>query len=286
MLCYNISSPPTASCFPSPIGKSQTWLNLGFWSLGRLCVGILELWRFEQSLEGRLQLLFQTISGKTEARDGWLRIGTAKRHRRDKVESCCSIDVNRLHKMGCLRDGWAGGLQRISDGEKGALINLRAEADQLHLSYRVRIGGGEWEDVAETVGIVRSQCQYGGVRPYFICPGVVNGVACGRRVAKLHAAGRYFLCRHCYRLAHASQSEGAWDRRLRRANKIRRRLGGDPDLVASFPPKPRGMWRRTYERLREQAFAAEMRADEAFAVLAERLHARIDTPNPERSFWR
>jgi hypothetical protein len=205
---------------------------------------------------------------------------------RDKVENCRSIDVSRLQKTGCLRDGWVGGWRWRSDGEKVASINLRAEADRLHLSYCVRIGGGECEDVAETVGIVSAPCRYGGVRPYFICPGVVNGVACGRRVAKLHGAGRYFLCRHCGRLGYSSQSEGARDRALRRANKIRRRLGGDPDLVAPFPPKPRGMWRRTYERLREQALAAEMLADEAFALQAERLLARIDNPNPERSFWR
>src|SRR5471030_196284 len=103
-------------------------------------------------------------------------------------------------------------------------------------------------------------------RPYFVCPGVVNGVACGRRVAKLYGPGRYFLCRHCYRLAHASQSEGALDRVLRRANKIRQRLGGDPGMVAPFPPKPKGIWWRTYERLRDRAFDAELRAADAFAV--------------------
>jgi hypothetical protein len=139
--------------------------------------------------------------------------------------------------------------------------------------------------VAETVLIVRVACRFGGARPYFICPGVVNGVACGRRVAKLHGPGRYFLCRHCYRLAHASQGEGAWDRTLRRADKIRQRLGGAPGMAAPFPPKPKGMWRRTYQRLRDRAFEDEMQADEAFARQAERLLARIDNPRRKRSSW-
>jgi len=204
---------------------------------------------------------------------------------RGTVESCRSIDVNRLHREGCLHAGWMGGWQWTRDGEKVASINLRAEADRLQLSYRVRMGGGDWEDVAETVRIVRVACPFGGARPYFICPGVVNGIACGRGVAKLHGPGRYFLCRHCYRLAHASQGEGSWDRTLRRANKIRQRLGGDPGMVAPFPARPKGMWRRTYERLRERAVTAEMIADEAFALRAERLLARIDRPKRKRSFW-
>ena len=162
-----------------------------------------------------------------------------------------------------------------------ASINLRAEANRLHLNYRVRMGGGEWEDVAETVRIVRVACRFGGARPYFICPGVVNGITCGRRVAKLHGPGRYFLCRHCYHLGYASQVEDPWDRVLRRANKIRQRLGGEPGMAA----RPKGMWRRTYERLCERAFEAEMIADEAFARRAERLLARIDIPKRKRSLW-
>lgn len=192
------------------------------------------------------------------------------------MEACRSIDVNRLHREGCLRAGWMGGLQWTHDGEKVASITLRAENDWLLLSYRVRIGGGEWEDVAETVRIVHLACRFGGVRPYFICPGVVNDIACGARVAKLHGPGRYFLCRHCYGLAHASQSEDVSDRMLRRANNIRQRLGGEPSVVAPFPPKPKGMWRRTYEGLCEQVLKAEMLADEAFEIRAKRLLARID----------
>ena len=201
---------------------------------------------------------------------------------RDKVEYSRSIDVNRLHREGCLHAGWMGGWQWNQGAEKVASINLRAEPDWLHLSYRVRIAGGEWDNIEEPVRVVRVPCRFGGARPYFICPGVVNGIACGRRVAKLHGPGRYFLCRQCYRLAHASQSEGQWDRTLRRANKIKQRLGGDPGMAAPFPPKPKGMWRRTYDSLREEAFDAEMRADEAFEINAARLLARIETPSPKR----
>ena len=206
---------------------------------------------------------------------------------RDKVEYSRSIDVNRLHKAGCLTPGWTRGWQWIQDGEKVASINLRAEPDRLHLSYRVRIADSEWESIEEPVRIVRVPCRFGGARPYFICPGVVNGIACGRRVAKLHGPGRYFLCRNCYRLAHASQSEGKWDRALRRAYKIKQRLASDSGTVALFPLKPKGMWRRTYERLRAECFHAEIFFNEVFEIRAEQLYAQIaqiDNRQPKRRY--
>jgi hypothetical protein len=205
---------------------------------------------------------------------------------RDTVEACRSIDVNRLHREGCLHAGWMGGWQWTRDGEKVASINLRTEHDRLHLSYRVRSVGEEWADVDETVRIVRVACRFGGTRPYFICPGVVNGIACGRRVAKLHGSGRYFLCRHCYRLAYASQSEGAWDRAIRRVSKISQRLGADHGIDDPFPQKPKGMWQRTYERLRELAIEAEVVADQAFTIQAERLLAGLNRRKYKRKFWR
>lgn len=204
---------------------------------------------------------------------------------RATVEASRSIDVNRLHREGCLRDGWAGNWQWTRDGERVAWINLRADGERLRLTYRVRIGGIDWEDVAETVRIVRVACRFGAARPYFICPGVVNGITCGRRVAKLHGAGRYFLCRHCYRLGHASQIEEPWDRALRRANKIRRRLGGEAGMAAPFPPRPKRMWQQTYQRLRDRAFEAEMSADDAFTLHAQRLLERIDTSKRKGSLW-
>jgi hypothetical protein len=205
---------------------------------------------------------------------------------RSKVEECRSIAVTGLRRAGCLQPGWSGAWQWTNNGERAAEINLRAEADCVHFSYRVCIAGGGWEDVEETIYIDRVPCRFGGFRPYFICPGVVNGIACGRRVTRLYAAGQYFLCRHCYRLGHASQSESDWGRAVRRAGKIRQRLGGDPDIDAPFPKKPKGMWRRTYDRLHERSLEAQMAADEALALDATRLLARIDDLNRRRTFWR
>jgi hypothetical protein len=109
------------------------------------------------------------------------------------MESCRSLDVNRLQKAGYLSPGWSGGWQWTRDGEKVAWISLRAGASRLNLTYRVRVSGGEWQDVEETVRIVCIPCRFGGARPYFICPGVVNGITCGRRVAKLANEYRAFV---------------------------------------------------------------------------------------------
>ena len=57
----------------------------------------------------------------------------------------------------------------------------------------------------------------------------------------------------CYRLSYTSQSEEGWDRSLRRAGKIRKRLGGEDGTATAFPARPKVMWQRAYERLREQA---------------------------------
>ena len=194
---------------------------------------------------------------------------------RDTVEASRVLDCNRLHRADCLREGHFGVWQWSRDGETVASIILRCRSGALHLSYRARSNGGAWEDVSEAVAIRRIACRFGGERPYFICPGVVSGVACGRRVLKLYGPGRYILCRHCWRLGHASQGESAWDRSIRRADKLRRRLGAKRGEEAA-PPRPKGMWQRTYDRLRSQLSNAQLAADEGFVASAGALLARID----------
>ena len=102
-------------------------------------------------------------------------------------------------------------------------------------------------------------------RPWFLCPN------CDRRAGKLYLplGGRHFLCRRCYDLGYESQAEEPWWRAERRARKLWQRLGGDPD-DAFIPPRPKGVHRRTYERLIAEAERAENLAGAGFAAAVSR----------------
>ena len=161
---------------------------------------------------------------------GGLGSGRRKDRARKTVESHLTLDVNLLSEKGCLRPGCSSTCQWIVSNEVVS-INLRAEAERLSLSYNVQVGNGERQDIVETISIVRLRCRFGGSRAYFICPGPGGGTDCGRRIAKLHLSRRYFLCRHCNHLAYASQYEQPWERALRRASKLKQRLGIDVGIA-------------------------------------------------------
>ena len=183
--------------------------------------------------------------------------------------SCLSLEARRLHKDGLLQSGavyecsWNSG----PDGPK-ASIGIRVCRDQLILRYRHGDNDGVRQDITETVSLTWTPCNYGGQRPWFRCPGVSDGARCDRRVAKLYLGGRYFVCRHCCRLAYHSQSVAIADRPMRRAQDIRLRLGGSANLLAPFPWKPKGMHWQTYWRLRHKAQKAEA---VAWGILSDRI---------------
>lgn len=193
------------------------------------------------------------MGGLGSGRPGW----------KNKAEDFRSVDVNKMRRAGALSLGSRGYVQWNVGGETDASIRYRMEDEGLRLSYRVCNWDEEWEDIDYVVPIRYRACRFGGARPYFICPGVRNGMYCGRTVCKLYG-GRYFVCRHCQGLAYASQSEQRHDRLLRKANKKRMALGGEPGTASWLPERPKGMWRRTYDREIEEILKAEELADAHF----------------------
>ncbi len=121
---------------------------------------------------------------------------------------------------------------------------MRAEQGHVLLSYRHRSGGAEWKDEQHPVRIVRTPCNLGGARAWFLCP----AVGCGRRVAILYGGG-IFACRHCYQLAYASAREDAGDLAARHADRLRARLGWEPGILNGEGGKPKWMRWRTFDRL-------------------------------------
>ncbi len=195
---------------------------------------------------------------------------------KDTVESSRALDIRAWHRRGLL-DGWGFGWSWSGrGGERVASIWVRVQPGQhVTLIYRVRTGGGPWQDVEEPVPLTWTPCPFGGRRPWFLCPGVGHGRVCRRRVAILYGAGREFLCRHCYDLVYESQREDQATRLIARAQKIRRRLGGNASLMAPFPPKPKGMHWRTYAECYAQARRAEAAGMQTMLGQLQRPSARL-----------
>jgi hypothetical protein len=180
-------------------------------------------------------------------------MGSGNWYRFDKkitTSECHSVDVRYLHREGLLEPGHWFSLRWSRAGREIGSIRGAVEGsdrpERVLLLYRHCSGpGAEWEDAQETVSLGWSTCNFGGERPWFLCP----GAGCGRRVAILYGPGKYFLCRRCYDLVYESQREDAMNRALRRAQAIRERLGGSANMTKPFPEKPKGMHWRTYDRL-------------------------------------
>ena len=85
------------------------------------------------------------------------------------------------------------------------------------------------EDVEFPILLRPTATHFGGLRWWFTCPLIVNGVACQRRVGKLYLPprARYFGCRNCHRLSYRSSQKA--HRQERFADSLARPLSCGAD---------------------------------------------------------
>lgn len=102
------------------------------------------------------------------------------------------------------------------------------------------------------IRLARTSCHFGNSRLWFVCPG------CRQRRRVLFFVWDRFACRKCHGLAHRTQQKGRRRRMLLKADRILNRLGSG--IGMAYPPKPKGMRLRTYERLRQAASRAQAAA--------------------------
>ncbi|SFM86035.1 hypothetical protein [Nitrosomonas communis] len=167
--------------------------------------------------------------------------------KKDTTDNYRRLDIRRWQRDGLLKPGLTLTIKWWRSGETFASLKVLTEQDRVILNYRHRKNEQAWQDERYPVYLTWTPCTYGGARAWFLCP-VQN---CGRRVAILYG-GRIFACRHCYKLAYACQREADYDRAARRVNKIRDRLKWKIGFLNGEGCKPKGMHRRTFERLKAE----------------------------------
>lgn len=189
----------------------------------------------------------------------WYRYDT-----RGTVEGCQRIDVRHLRKAGLLAL-WVFPLSWTRGAEPSGSIMVYVtrgpggRAESLELEYKHKSGyATEWTSMRDRIALAWTPCNYGGERPWLVCP------SCWRRRAVLCLSGRgLFRCRKCDGLTYASTREGLLDRTDSKLRALRRRMGdrepwrgGATDWYPG--EKPRGMHWRTWDRLvREWHFLCE-----------------------------
>jgi hypothetical protein len=194
---------------------------------------------------------------------GGMGSGRRCRYGKDTTEDSLPLDIRRLHRAGWLKPGRSFQWEWTINGKRVAGIDVRVEVQHVGLSYRHRPRGDvDWQNVEQAIYLDHTVCAYGGTRPWWICP------SCSRRVAVLYSPGKLYACRHCCELVYSSQRETFSDRAMRRADKIRGRLGWPIGIGNPKGLKPRGMHWRTFAQLNARYDELAWRS---LAVWAQRL---------------
>lgn len=178
--------------------------------------------------------------------------GSGRTEWRTKAERALRLDIKSLKKQGGLRPGLSLTSRWTWNSGESSSITILTRENALELIYRVKNPGEDWQDRHQHIALTYTECNYGGTRPWFICP------QCFRRVGVLYSRG-LFLCRHCTNVAYTSKSENLPDRMLRKANKIRDRLGADYG-VHNIIRRPKGMHWDNFWRLHDEVEMLESRA--------------------------
>jgi len=136
-------------------------------------------------------------------------MGSGERWRKKRtVESCDHLSISTLKRSKLLVPGVRDqvGTFQWPSGERTSSVDYRITvgptAGSLQLVYHIGLPKVKLD---YAVRLEATRCHLGGVRWWFVCPLSRDGVACGRRAAKLYLSGRWFGCRRCHDLTYRSQ---------------------------------------------------------------------------------
>jgi hypothetical protein len=190
---------------------------------------------------------------------GGSRYGAGRPGWRVKAEHCLRLRAQDLKRHGVMQGtGYFGWHWTNSySGEETGSIGITASAGSLRLNFST-----SGTPVTQHVPLDRTPCHFGGTRVWLCCP------RCSRRVGVLYLRGGNFVCRHCGRLAYASQSDDVMGSSWRRQHRLEARLGDNLT-------RPKGMHHRTHQKLMREIVQCWETRDLALVDFMARMNARL-----------
>jgi len=168
-----------------------------------------------------------------------------------KSEQSCKIDIRYMNKNGMLQAGvtstWAWSYANKSLGD----VSITSLGSKLTIQQN-----NKPQSSAQHISLTWTACNYGGQRPWFLCP------VCKRRAAILFWASEFFSCSHCNDITYYSRCESPLNRLLRKKRKIQKRISSDDGWGLGFFYRPKGMHKKTFERLIDEYSEIERQIDD------------------------
>jgi len=200
--------------------------------------------------------------------------GSGRSGGRPTTDNGLTLTLSKLFRYGLFRPGgaYSGSIEwtNTTTGELVGSIGFAARLGQdwgrVRLKYTTTRWDGERRESDYWIQLETTSQPFGGRRWWFVCPRT------GVRATKLYLPnGAFtFASRRAYRLAYPCQREPARDRALRRAFKLRGKLGAEGG-IGDYVAKPKWMRWRTFERAMARINRAEEVVDAHTDFLLERL---------------
>jgi hypothetical protein len=192
------------------------------------------------------------------------------------ADSGLRLTMSTLIREGQIKPGlWVKGSlwwRNSGSGETVATISYESNMESQEGAYMRLQYNANGQPMDYRVALVTTRPHYGGIRWWFVCP------KSGERAAKLFLppGATLFASRSAYGLGYSSQREKDYERAMNKCQAIRMQLGGSGSMDDPFPNKPKGMWWRTYEKLREQAYRSERESWYGLASILSLHDMRLD----------
>lgn len=200
---------------------------------------------------------------------GW---GSGRRSERPVKEDGLTIDLALMLRSGWMAEGRSGTGRLTWSNASGWSASISysynlidAECASLTLEYRNK-RNGEWTSRNQHIRLIYTVPPYGGRRWWMACP------VRGNRVGKLYLpdGGDIIAGRKAWGIAYRSQRSQSRDRAFERLFAIQRRLEC-PEGWEQPIWRPKGMWRRTFERLEQRYWELDAECSiemmSAFAII-------------------